>query len=375
MPGLWQFQNPTHVVFGPGRLAELKELIAGFRSTRVLLITDPLLSRKLGLADRIAGLLQGLPCLAFDEVEPNPTSDTIDRAVRLVRQERIDLVIGLGGGSSLDAAKLVAILAVHSGAVTDYLGGQLRFERSGLPLVAIPTTAGTGSEVTSVAVVTNTRDQAKQPISNLWLYPTLALVDPELTWSMPPRVTAATGLDALSHALEAAWAITANPASDGLAMEAARLILGNLERACLEPDASEARTNMATASLLAGLAFSQTRTAAVHAVSFVLTYRYHIDHGVACALTLAEFARFNYPAVREKFDRFLHYWGFRDVDGLADRIDGLKRVLGLPVRLSELGIGPADLQLIIQESFHPNIKLNPRPVSEEDLRNIYGNIM
>lgn len=364
---MWQYSNPTKVIFGTGSLDQLPIVVKQFEPEKILIVTDRVISQELGLVNEIKKRLLKCITLVFEEVEPNPKSSTIDRAVELARKEQVDLVIGLGGGSSLDAAKLTAALVNNPGLTAEYLTGEKNLAQDSLPMIAIPTTAGTGSEVTSVAVVNNVRDGLKQPIGDNRLYPRIALVDPKLTYSMPGSVTAATGLDALAHALESYWAVTANPVSDLLAMGAAELILNNLRIAYDHPSDILAREKMAMASTIAGLAFSQTKTTGPHAVSYVLTNRFGVPHGVACALTLEQFAVYNYQAIPEKMDRLIEFLHLKDLDGLVGAIAELKRYTKLPGRLSEVGINMEELPGLVKESFHPNMKNNPRPVSAQDL--------
>lgn len=370
----WQLLNPTRIVFGTGSIQELGKHLSNIDARKVMMITDQTLS-KLGVIERMRQYIPNISVSIYDQVEPNPSSDTIDTATEYTRNERVDAIIGLGGGSCLDTAKVVGLLCCNSGSVVDYLRGELKCTGKGLPLIAVPTTAGTGSEVTSVAVINNTQDQEKQPLSHRYLFPEIALVDPELTWSMPPKVTASTGLDALAHALEAFWALSASPICDTLAIEAVRLVFKNMIVCYHEPQNPSAREEMALASLMAGLAFSQTKTTAPHALSYVLTHRFGVEHGVACALTLAEFAKFNYPALPEKFHHLFGYLKMAGIDELVQEINRLKRETGLPEQLGEAGITFNDLDYLIEHSFHPNIKNNPRSVSKQDLREIYQNIL
>ncbi|MCL2298978.1 MAG: iron-containing alcohol dehydrogenase, partial [Firmicutes bacterium] len=229
----------------------------------------------------------------------------------------------------------------------------------GLPVVALPTTAGTGSEATCISVLT-TEDGQKIPRVNPAYYPAVAIVDPELTLTVPPGVTAATGMDALSHAVEALWSIHHSPASDALALRAVPLILQNIEAAYVNSHDRLARCAMSEGSLLAALAFSQAKTAAAHACSFVLTMRYGLPHGTACAFTLPALCRLNAPAEDGRLHAIARELGFAGAFAFADELDRLNASLCLPRTLSDAAIPLSDLPDLAQECMQPpNMRNNP----------------
>jgi len=368
---VWNYLNPVEILFGEGALARLPERL---RTPSVLLVTDPRLLAA-GAVERVRCLFKGRELLVFSEVEPNPSSTTVNRCGRLAREHGIQCVVGLGGGSCIDTAKAAALVAASGVEVEAYLDGQHKIQKHDIVVAAIPTTAGTGSEVTPVSVITWPEKNRKQPLASPYLFPSLAIVDPELTYTLPAMVTAATGMDALSHGLEAYWSKNSLPVTDGLAAGCITRVLSFLGKAVHRGEDREARREMALASLLGGLAFALPKTAAVHACSFPLTSRFGIPHGTACALTLAAFVEFNYPALPGKMDALFLACGFRALDEFCEAVRRLQADIGLPTRLSECGVKADDLACLIAESFHPNIQNNPRDVTAADLQDIYGRLL
>jgi alcohol dehydrogenase len=359
----WTFRLPTAVTFGNGEIGCLPRIVAR-HGVRPLLVTDRQLA-DLPCFARVQAALPETPL--FREVTPDPTVACVDALAALLRAGGHDVVVAVGGGSAMDCAKaacaaagkLASIRAVHSE------GAQLGASR--LPLIAVPTTAGTGSEVTPFAVLSDPAKQLKGPIASDALYPVHAVVDPELTHSLPAAVTVATGLDALSHAIEAYWSRGHQKLCDLMAMEAARLIVANLKRAAEEPGNADARSAMSLAATLAGAAFQLPKNAMVHACSFPLSTRYHLAHGAACALTLEEAVSFNAPAMPGRMAAFLRGIGLPGLQHLIGVIRELKSLGGLPCTLREAGIPATDIPLLVRESFHPLMLNNPRTVTESDL--------
>jgi alcohol dehydrogenase len=308
----------------------------------------------------------------FSEVTPNPTVEQVDALVKLIRERRCDTVIAIGGGSPLDCAKAASALAPNNAdSIRAFLGAGRPFGPEHLPLIAIPTTAGTGSEVTPIAVLDDPDAGSKMPVAGPSLYPARALVDPELTLSLPRFTTAATALDALSHALEGYWSKNHQPICDLAAIEAARLVFANFERACETPGDLHARTELSRAALLAGMAFQLPKNAMVHACSFPLSTRYHLAHGAACAFTLEFAVQFNAPTLGERFLDLARACGFSSAAGMAARIHAFKRIGGLPCTLADAGIAVEDLPDLVHASFHPLMNNNPREVTREDLGRMY----
>lgn len=365
---MWTFKIPTTITFGKGAVQQLPQ-IAATLGDRPLLVADCDLVR-LRLWARVQEVLPGIP--VFCDVTPDPTVGCVDALAALLRDQRHDVVVAVGGGSAMDCAKAAACLAagdlpsiraVHSE------GAALGSAR--LPLIAVPTTAGTGSEVTPFAVLNDPQKQRKGPIAGDALYPVHAVVDPELTHSLPLKVTVVTGLDALSHALEGYWSRGHQPLCDLLAIEAARLICRHLRQAAQQPDDSQARAAMSYAATLAGAAFQLPKNAMVHACSFPLSTRYHLPHGAACAFTLEEAIRLNAPVMGDRMTAFLRGIGLTDAEELIAVVRELKQLGGLPCTLREAGIPADDIPHLARESFHPLMNNNPRMMTEGDLIAMY----
>ncbi|GAA3346956.1 iron-containing alcohol dehydrogenase [Deinococcus persicinus] len=272
---------------GWGCLNQLLPEVERFKATNILIVTDPFL-KELGLADKVQQPLRskGYATTIYTDIAPEPPLAIGEKLVDFTRKHQFDLVIGLGGGSALDLAKLAAVLAVHDGKVADYLNltGTKALEQKGLPKILIPTTSGTGSEVTNISVLS--LDTTKDVVTHDYLLADSAIVDPELTISLPPKVTAATGVDALTHAIEAYVSVNANEVTDALALQAIRLISGSIRTAVLEGENKQARSDMSYGSYLAGLAFFNAGVAGVHALAYPLGGQFHIAHGDSNAVLL-----------------------------------------------------------------------------------------
>jgi len=272
---------------GWGCLHQLLPEVEKFKATNILIVTDPFL-KELGLTDKIEQplLAKGYATTIYTDIAPEPPLAIGEKLVDFTRKYHFDLVIGLGGGSALDLAKLAAVLAVHDGKVADYLNltGTKTLEQKGLPKILIPTTSGTGSEVTNISVLS--LETTKDVVTHDYLLADIAIVDPELTISLPPKVTAATGVDALTHAIEAYVSVNANEVTDGLALQAIRLISGSIRTAVHEGQNRQARSDMSYGSYLAGLAFFNAGVAGVHALAYPLGGQFHIAHGDSNAVLL-----------------------------------------------------------------------------------------
>ncbi|MGC8903482.1 MAG: iron-containing alcohol dehydrogenase, partial [Fervidobacterium sp.] len=299
----------------------------------------------------------------------NPSCDLINKIHEEYKYNEIELVIGLGGGSSLDIAKALSGLLPCGGRIEEYIEGKKFTKRT--KLVLIPSTAGTGSEVTNVGVYTVAG--IKKPMTSDYFWADISVVDPELTYSMPPRITMYTGLDALTHAIESYWALSTQPYTEGLALRAAKMILESLEKS-IEGE-EWARNEMMIASTIAGVAFSQTRTTAAHAISFPLTSFYNIEHGLACALTLPELLLFNYEKIKTKMDEMLFYLGMTHVQELSSKIISLINKSGCSTKLKDYGVRKEDLEKIAQEAMKASIiKLTPRDIEHEDVLKILNRV-
>lgn len=378
------FNTTPSILVERGAAARLAERVRNMNCRSVLLVTDP------GVLG--AGLLQpviedfertGVALQVFAEVQADPPESVIQAAVDAALDCSADCVIGFGGGSSLDAAKLAALLACSDESLSSVYGIDVaRGPR--LPLVLVPTTAGTGSEVTAVSVVTTASGEKNVVISPL-LLPDLAVLDADLTVGLPAHVTAATGIDAMVHAIEAyTTRLRKNPISDCLAREALRLLSGSLDRACDDGSDMQAREDMLLGACLAGMAFANAPVAAVHALAYPLGARFHVPHGLSNSLVLAAVLRFNLdvaaPLYAELADIVLPGLSGdarSKALALAEHFAQLPGRLKLPTRLREVGIVESDLEALAQDALK-QVRLlgnNPREVRLEDIRALYQEVL
>lgn len=368
--GYWM---PVHICYEEGISKKMTRFIKG---ERVFVISDPFLYEN-GLAESVGNSLEGKQVSYFSHIEPNPSCESVDEAAALAREAGADCVIGLGGGSSMDVAKMVACLVSNEGSVYDYYsGGTKELKGRDTMLICIPTTAGTGSEVTNVGVFTNRKKGVKMPMVHDLFWPDYAMIDPSLTYTLPPAVTASTGMDAFCHAIEAYWNKESVPVCDMLSLGAMKLILENIKRAYEEPKDQKARGAMLTASLIAGISFSQTRTTGIHALSFPLTTEFGASHGTACAVTLPAFVRLSQAQKGEKMRALAAYLGYGSVEELAQALEELMADMGLPTRLSQIGVKKEDLAHIASVGLSAAIiNLTPAEMNEKSVHALLESIL
>lgn len=366
----WEYQQPVKIVFGNDSRKKVFEIAQKLGCKKGVLICDRFLADN-GVAAELLALSGGQITEVFSDFQPNPTVKNIDDFAQLVRNTKADYVIAVGGGSCIDCAKAAAAIAHTSDSITKYHATGVPVPMGGLPMFALPSTAGTGSEVTAVSVVTNEEKGIKAPIVSDAFYPRYAVVDPVLTYSVPPKVAAATGLDVLAHAIEGFYSRNHQPICDIFAAHAIKLVFTYLERACSKEIDKEAKEKMAEASLIAGLSFNLPKTGASHACSFVLTNRYHIPHGEACALTLDYFTRLCKDAEGGRLDALAREVGFKDTDELCDRIYEIKKNTGLRTDLKDLNLTDSDIDLLVKESRHPNMLNAPVDITDDMLYKMY----
>ena len=333
---------------------------------RGLLVTSPSFVKR-GIANLFVEHAQGRLVDIFYDVPPNPTISSCQNAINLAKSQKVDFILALGGGSVIDLSKLVAVGILSNKHVQDWFDGE-PLPQTGVTLIAMPTTAGTGSEVTSVAVLSSDTGGIKKPLSTPAFQPQFAYIDPTLTLSVPPYITACTGFDAIAHALEAYWSKHHQPICDALAIQALKKAFSYLPIAYHEPKNLKARTEMAEASLLAGLAFSLPKTAAAHALSYPLTHHHHIPHGEACALSLDFWLRFNAQDDEKRYLDLAQQLGFQNVLDLADFLYQLKKDLGLRTNLKDIGLSDKEKERIIREAQNKTLENNPRAVEGEVLQ-------
>jgi alcohol dehydrogenase len=324
----WHYHHPTRIICGAGVLGGLAGHI-GFR--RLILVTSPGFSRR-GVVAQIEQALGQRLLKVLDGVEPNPDLSTIDRQAAPLRELQADAIIALGGGSSMDTAKALARLLSQPATLTlaaHFRDGVPFNPVPALPVVAIPTTSGTGAEVTPFGTVWDFERRKKYSIVGDDLYPALAVLDPELTLVLPEEVTISSGLDAVSHALESTWNKNANPLSLGLAAKSLQLSMSALPRLKTHPEDLAARGAMMQASLLAGMAISQTRTALAHSISYPLTARFKLPHGIACSFSLPVLMLFNAQADDGRLLQLARAVGFAGIGEFAGGLRQMFHELGV----------------------------------------------
>jgi alcohol dehydrogenase len=368
---MWTFHLPTKIHFGRGiskTLPEYPEL----SGRRIVVVTGNTVV-KLESARAVIDLLN--PVAIFDQVRPNPTTENVDTLSELLRNMKAEVVVAVGGGSALDCAKAASCLAMtDDSSIRLYHSEGKTFTGKRIPVITVPTTAGTGSEVTPIAVLDDEEKHFKAPISSQLFYPVSAVIDPDLTLSVPIRVTAATALDALSHTIEGFWSKNHQPICDTLAKESARIILTHLGKLYDNLGDSVLREHLAYAALLAGIAFQLPKNAVIHACSFPLSNRFHLPHGEACAFTMEAAIRLNMPFMDGRMEELAIAAGFDSVTAMTDAITVLKRCAGLPCTLREAGISSDSVALLVKESFHPLLNNNPKAITETDLYRIYDDL-
>lgn len=370
------YTQPVPIDFGIGKLKQLPAIIEKFHFQSGLLISAPSMVRN-GVAQQIIEQSNGKIKEIFSDIQPNPTVKNTDACANLMRDKQYDFAVAIGGGSILDCAKIACFIARTDGTTSEYFHKDKTITHTGIPLIAIPTTSGTASEITNVSVLTDTDKGIKAPLASEFLYPFYALIDPELTVSCPPNVTAASGLDVLAHSLEAYYGKKHQPFTDMAAERAAKLVFEHLLTAYHEPSNLEARAKMSEASVTAGLAFNSTQTAAVHACSYPLTQDFGVPHGEACAFTLPIFWRLNSEngEESERLQRFSRRLGFKDAAALAERIDQMKKEMGLRLTLEEVGVHSEQLlHFLVENSFAPNMQNNPVDITPLLLKNLYSSL-
>jgi alcohol dehydrogenase len=392
----WTFYSAGRILFGRNATAHLDEVTVGLNIKRLLLVTDSVLVQA-GLVDQVHGTLSeaGVTVELFTGGEPEPSLEVAYQAIAAGRDFRPDAVLGLGGGSNMDLAKITATVLTHRGTPGMYFGDG-KVPGPIMPLICLPTTAGTGSEVSAAAVLTDTENQMKVGILSNYLRPAVAVVDPLLTVSCPAKVTADSGIDALTHAIEAYTAVDnadfplppgertvyqgKHPVGDMLAEKAIALVGRHLRRAVADGQDLEAREGMALAAMLAGLAFSNVGVAVVHALEYPVGGATHCSHGAGNGLLLPYVMRYNLPQRAREFAAVARLLG-EDTAGLGETeaaqkaiaaVEKLRQDIGIPTRLRDLGVSEGQLRGFAEKAFAVKriLRVNPREVTVESLEGI-----
>jgi alcohol dehydrogenase class IV len=378
----FQFKAPSVIVNGPGAAKEVGSFAKGL-GKKALIVTDNLLE-KIGLLNEIKKALEvaGIPSTTYDKVVTEPTMDYTGEGLKIYQEVKADFLIAVGGGSPIDTAKGISALATNPGKMSDFEGAN-KIPNPGAPLIAIPTTAGTGSEVTQFTIITDTTRDVKMLIASPSVMPRVALVDPMMTLLMPQGITAGTGLDALTHAIEAYVSVKAQPITDALALHAIRLISGNLRQAWCNGNNIEARTNMMTGALEAGLAFSNASVALVHGMARPIGAYFHVSHGISNAALLPTVIEFSIPGNPKRYVDIAEAMGevterLSIIDGAYLAAKAVKRLnddLKIPT-LRGLGVDEKKFHSIVNQMAADAIASgspgnNPRKATTEEIVELY----
>ncbi len=371
----YKFFTPSQLLFGEGCAADVGKWVKELGGTTVLLVSDGGLG-KAGLIDRVKNYIsaEGFEVFVYDKVQENPTEANVNEGRDLIKRENIDIVVALGGGSPMDAAKAMAILSVHDGSIVEYELGLKPFIRQGPPVIAIPTTAGTGSEATMGSVITDQKTHRKFDVVTPLMAPRLSLVDPLLTQSLPASLTGATGMDALTHSIEGYTATLASPLTDALHLKAIELLGSSLLRAYRDGSDQEARNNVMMASMIAGIGFPNSGLGSVHGLTLPLGGHYGIPHGIANAIMLPHVMRFNLEACPRKFTDIANALGAASdtPEAAVEAVKELRRELQIPL-LRSYNIERKDLARLAKDALgrNSNCVTNPRRMSEKDAIEVY----
>ena len=375
------FYMPPVTLMGPNAIKSLGSELASKELKKALVVTDSVLV-EIGLVDNLTNELtaHGIEFAIYSGVQPNPTEKNIEDGLSLLKQENADFVVSFGGGSSHDAAKGIALVAANGGHIRDYSKGVHLSKKPQLPLVTVNTTAGTASEMTVFAIITNEKDETKYPVVDKHFTPIIAVNDSELMVAMPKFLTAATGMDALTHAVEAYVSTAATPITDASAIKAIELITQNLEKVVENGENREARDAMQYGEYLAGMAFSNASLGYVHSMAHQLGGVYNLAHGLCNAILLPEVSRFNAKASPERFVDIAKAMGIdvssmtqeQAIDAVIEAIETLSRNVGTAQRLADLGVQQDKLAFMAQNALNDACSLtNPRQASLEEIIAIF----
>ena len=375
------FSTTPRIVMGPGASHQVGEEVKSRFVDKVLIVTDK------GIL--ASGLLENMKksfdrakieFSVFDGVEPEPRFEIVDQCLDMVKQSKAQMLIGIGGGSPMDITKAASIMATNEGPIKKYVGVNL-VPKAGLPTILMPTTAGTGSEVTPIAIFSNEEEKLKQGIVSPYLYASIGIIDPELTIGLPAHITAATGMDALIHAIEAYTSVNANDLTDIICEKAIELIYNNIRTAYAKGDNLPARAAMMEGAFLAGIAFANAGVTAVHAFAYPIGAEFHIPHGIANSLMLIHTLKFNKIGNIDKFAKLANPMGIPSLG--FDKLDAINKVIAaieqlirdleLPTHLTEYGVKEENIDMLSEDVMKVTRLLanNPRTLHLEDARSIY----
>ena len=374
----FRFKVPQNIEFGVGSLKKLPEILNESKSEHVFLISDEGLA-KLGVVKKVQDIVEadGLKCTTYLGVVPNPTVDVVNESTKCYKESGATSIIALGG-SSMDVAKATGVLATYGGKITDY-EGLYKVPGPIVPIIAIPTTAGTGSEVTASAVVTDEERNYKMSVISYEMLPKYAVLDPQLIMTAPASIAASCGVDALIHALEAYVSNFASPFTDAMAEKAMELIGANIRRFVANRQDEEAACAMMTGSTFAGMAFAWAKLGNVHAMSHPVSAYFHVPHGVANAVLLPTVIEYNALSDHGRYEKIYNFIREKKEPAkdfkpqmLIDEIKKLNADLGIPQSLSEVGVTEDKIEAMAKDAVvHPNVLANPRQTNLKEMIELY----
>ena len=359
------------MIFGPGRLADLPAVIreAAGAQAGVFLVTGRENLRQSGVLQQIVGDIGSPRVTLFDQVSPFPGPHLVADALEACRQSSSRVVVAIGGGSVIDVGKIVSILTTHEGACQEYLAGEKRISHLGVPFVAVPTTSGSSSEVTSGAAVWDWAARRSINLNHPNMFPDVAIVDPKLAMSMPKELAALTGIDAFTSAFESYWSKEAEPVSDALDLQVIRLFATHLENSCNNGDLAS-RSWCSLAATMSGVAYSNSHPNVCHAIGSPLTLFWEVAHGQAVGITLPSMLRWTAPAISSKLPAL---WGALGVNGLEEATGRIVQIMencGLKTSLSSLGVTPEGLETLVEHTRWDRVSALPTPLGHDDLRRL-----
>ncbi|HMS63837.1 MAG TPA: phosphonoacetaldehyde reductase [Ignavibacteria bacterium] len=372
--------------FETGSIGKLKDILLRNSARKIFLVTGKKSFEESGLKKVTEDLTSDFQIFRYSDFSENPKAEDVEKGIELFRNSGCDTIVAAGGGSVIDTGKLINILSAQSESPENYITGKSVISKQGKLFIAIPTTSGAGSEATHFAVVY--LDKEKYSLAHEFILPDIVITDPELTFSVPPYVTAVSGIDAFSQAIESYWCINSNKESKQFSSEAIKLIFGNIVSAVKSPS-EENRMNMSKAANLSGKAINITKTTAPHAISYSLTSYFGVPHGQAVSLTLGEFLKYNYEVtendindkrgvsfVKNTIEEISELLGCSSVCEARDKINLLMREIGLKTKLSETGIvSPENINLILENVNTERLQNNPRSLTRENLNSILKKIL
>ena len=370
------WRNPTRIVYGVGKMESLPDEIRSVvgDDANVFLVTGRSFLRTRGILQNVLEDLKDFSVTLYDNANPFPSPDDADAAARRCRESGANLVVAIGGGSALDLAKAAAILATQKGAARDYASGGASFGNAGLPFIAVPTTSGSSSEVTSGSALWDWDAKNHFGLSSPMMFPTVAIVDPKLAMTMDQNLTANTGMDAFTSAFESYWNVNSEPMSDALALDVIRIYSNNLVRSAIQGD-MESRAACALAATMSGVGYSNSPPNACHGIASPLTLFWNVEHGQSVSVSLAPLLRWNAPAISHKMPALFSAMGVKDIDSACAKITEIIERCGLRTRLSDLGVSRDDIVQIVRHSRWERLAFMPNPMSEGELHEILVGIL